>query len=1032
MILSDVAVKRPTIAIVASLLLVVFGIVSFQEVPLRQYPDIDPPVVGVETTYRGAAAEIVDTKVTQVLEEQLSGVEGIKFISSSSSEGNSRIRIEFDIGRDVDAAVNEVQQSVSRVLNALPEEVDPPRVRKSDSNAQPIMWFNLISDDLNGLELTDLANRLLVDRLSIVDGVARIQITGAREYAMRIHLDRKAMAARGVTANEVEDVLRAENVELPAGVLESDERDLSARVERGYRTAEDFSNLVIRRDDSGHLVRLGEVAEVWVGAEEDENLFRREGRPMVGLGIIKQSQANTIDVARRVNEAVERMDGLLPEGTRLETSYDSSVFVDSAVNEVYKTLAIAVALVILVIYLFLGSARATLVPAVTVPISLIASFIFVYALGFTINLLTLLALVLAIGLVVDDTIVMLENIHRRIEEGEPPLLAAFRGARQVGFAILATTLVLIAVFVPLVFLEGNVGRLFTEFALTMAAAVFFSSFVALTLSPVLCARVLRRGHDTGLLEKPLQRLESGYLAGLRRFSRRGLASFGILALCVGLVVLMFRVVPAEFAPEEDTGNLFMSFKGPESSSFERTRETVLEVEDRLMANFDDLHLNRLLLRVPSFFGAGQNNTGVGIVGLVPWGERDESAAEVRQRIYGLVSEVPDGKIQLFSPSGLQPGGGGQPVQVVVGGDTYEQLGEWRGILLEALADHPVIRNPDIDFSVGAQQLQIQVDRDRAAELGVSVSNIGRTLETLLGSRLVTTFMERGEEYNVLVEGSDADFSSPGDIDHVHVRSSRSGELIPLANLVEVTEPAVSLELPRYNRQRALTLSADVAPGHSLDEALAQVRDLVAEQLPPAATIDYKGESLEYINAQGSVLFVFAVAVLVAYLVMAAQFESFLHPFLIMLMVPMAMAGALLGLALTGQTLNIFSQIGLVMLIGLAAKNGILIVEFANQKRDEGLPFEEALFEAARQRLRPILMTTLTTLLGAVPLLLAFGAGAETRFVLGVVVFSGVLLSAVLTLYVLPSFYLILARRSSTPGKVMRTIHELEEPSSTGR
>ncbi len=637
---------------------------------------------------------------------------------------------------------------------------------------------------------------------------------------------------------------------------------------------------------------------------------------------------------------------------------------------------------------------------------------------------------LAIGLVVDDTIVMLENIHRRIEQGEPPVLAAFRGARQVGFAILATTLVLVAVFVPLVFLEGNVGRLFTEFALTIAAAVLVSSFVALTLSPVLCARVLKRGRDNSLLEAPLQRLEDGYLAGLRRFASRRLPGFLVLAVCLGLVVLMIRVVPSEFAPEEDTGNLFMSFKGPESSSFERTRETVLEIEDNLMAEFDDLHLNRLLLRVPSFFGGGQNNTGIGIVGLVPWGERDESAAEVRRRLYGIISQVPDGRVYIFSPSGLQSGGGGQPVQVVVGGDTYEQLAEWRETLLKTFADHPVVRNPDIDFSVAAQQLEIQVNRDRAAELGVSVSTVGRTLETLLGSRLVTTYMEQGEEYNVLVEGADADFASPGDIDHVQVRSDRSGELIPLANLVEVSETAVALELPRYNRQRALTLSADIAPGHTLDTALAAVRQVVQEQLPAAATIDYKGESLEYIRSQGSVLFVFAVAILVAYLVMAAQFESFLHPLLILLMVPMAAAGALGGLLLTGQTLNIFSQIGLVMLIGLAAKNGILIVEFANQKRDEGLAFAEALFEASRQRLRPILMTTLTTLLGAVPLLLAFGAGAETRFVLGVVIFSGVLLSAVLTLYVLPVFYLALARRSSTPGRVAQHIRELEEGNRT--
>ena len=1024
MFLSDTAVKRPTIAIVASLLLIVFGIVSFNQTSLRHYPDTDPPVVSITTDYRGASADIVDTKITRVLEDQLSGLEDIKYINSVSRDGESRITVEFEVGRNVDVAVNEVQQSIGRVLNNLPEEVEIPRVRKSDPNAQPIVWFNLTSDRLDALALSDLARRTIVDRLTIVDGVAQVRISGEKEYAMRIDLKPGELAARGLTAADVEERLRAENVEPPAGRVESASRNLSARIVRGYDRPEDFARLVIRRDAEGRVVRLGDVADVYIGAENDERLFRREGQSMIGLGIVKQSQANTIEVARNAQQAVDGLRPLLPDGVELLNSHDSSIFIEAAITEVYKTLAIAVILVILVIYYFLGTGRATLIPAVTVPISLIASFIFVYAMGFSINLLTLLALVLAIGLVVDDTIVMLENIYRRIEDGEPPLQAGYRGARQVGFAVVATTLVLVAVFVPLVFLEGNLGRLFTEFALTMAAAVVFSSFVALTLSPVLCSRILRR-KDSGdkPLEKVWDRVESFYLGALEKFSRSPVWSLGLIALCGALVLILIRVVPGEFSPEEDLAVLFMSYTGPENSSFAATRKSVLEIEERILAHRDELGIERFLLSAPGF-GSGGNNSATSIIGLELWEDRELSAAEIRNRLYSLLSDIPGGRVFVVVPNPLASGGG-RPVEIVVGADTYEELEEWREILLATLDDHPVLQNVDIDFSVDAQQVQVAVDKDRAAELGVSVSQVGRTLETLLGSRLVTTYTDRGEEYDVVLEVLAGEVTSPEQIKDIYVRSDSSGRPIPLSSLVTIAEKAVSLDLPRYNRRRALTVSADIMPGHTLDTAIAAVTEAVQQQLPESATLDYKGQSLEYMRAGGSVLFVFAVAILVSYLVMAAQFESFLHPLLIMLMVPSAISGALAGLYLTGQTLNIFSQIGLVMLIGLAAKNGILIVEFANQLRDQGMAFRDALFHAARQRFRPILMTSLTTVFGAVPLLLAFGAGSEVRYVLGVVIFFGVSLSSFLTLFILPSLYLHFAGRSNTPGKVSGRIQELE-------
>lgn len=1027
MFLSDLSVKRPTLAIVASALLVVFGIMSFTQLPLRQYPDVDPPIVGIDTTYRGASAEIVDTKVTRVLEDQLSGIEAIRYIDSVSSDGYSRITIEFEIERDVEAAVNDVQQAIGRIMPQLPEAIDAPRVRKADANANPIMWFNLTSDNLNELELSDYARRVIVDRLSVVDGVALVIVGGEREYAMRIYLDRRKLAARELTVNDIEDALRAENIELPAGRIQSDWRNFSARISRVYHSPEDFARLVIKRGADGHLVRLGEVAQISLAAADDESLFHRDGTSMIGLGIVKQSQANTVDVADRAKAEVARINPILPEGMTIESSSDNSIFIASAVREVYVTLAIAMVMVVLVIYLFLGNVRATLIPAITVPISLISSFILVYVLGFTINILTLLALVLAIGLVVDDTIVMLENIHSRIEKGEPPMLAAYHGARQVGFAIIATTLVLIAVFVPLMFLQGNIGRLFTEFALTIAAAVGFSSFVALTLSPVLCSLILKT--DTKRLhfiDAPMRWIEKGYDRALRAEGKSVVFLLSILGVAVVAIALLLTKLPSEFAPEEDSGLMIMVYRGPEGANFNQTRKTVLEIEDKLLANFDALSLERFQLRVPSFGGSAGVNTGMAFVGFVPWEEREKSIMELRPKFYELLSTIPDGRIFMINRSGLTSGGMGQPVQAVIGADTYEELAEWREKILSYFQDHPILQNIDIDFAVNSQQVAVNVDQQRAADLGVSVANVGRTLETMLGSRVVTTYLERGEEYDVILEGLETDFRSPDDLQQIYVRSDRSGELVPLASVVQVAEQGVSPSLPRYNRRRALTLSADIAPGYAMDAAIEAVQTMVREELPSTASIDYKGQSLEYVRASGSVLFVFVLAVVVAYLVMAAQFESFLHPLLILLTVPLATAGALLGLYLTGQTLNIFSQIGLVMLIGLAAKNGILIVEFANQMRDQGKPFEEALFSAALQRLRPILMTSLTTVVGAVPLLLAFGAGAEARFVLGVVIFFGVLVATLLTLFVLPAAYLMLARNSSTPGRVAKKIRVLQE------
>lgn len=1025
--LSDVSVKRPVFATVISLLLVAFGLVAFDRLPLREYPDVDPPIITVRTNYVGASAAVVESKITQRIEDRIAGIEGIKNITSSSVDGLSTVTVEFKLTRDIDAAANDVRDSIGQVLEDLPEEADPPEVQKANADNSPIIWFNLVSDSMDTLALSDYADRFLVDRFSALNGVARVIVGGSMEYSMRIWLDRQALAARDLTVADIEQALRAQNVELPAGTIKSEQRDFVVRVERGYEQAHDFGALVLRRGEDGYLVRLRDVARVEVGAAEDRRLFRGNGIPMVGLGIVKQSNANTLEVARVVKAETAEANRNLPPGTEIKQSFDSSVFIESAIDEVYSTLLIAAVLVVLVIFLFLGDVRAMLVPAVTVPVSLIASSIVLYAFGYSINLLTLLALALAIGLVVDDGIVVLENVHRRLGEGETPLVAAYRGTRQVGFAVLATTAVLIAVFVPITFLDGNVGRLFGEFAIAMAAAVFFSSIVALTLSPVLCAKLLSaRSVHTPLskfVDRLLDRMQRAYGRMLSLALNRQALMLALFVAILATTVLLFTRVPGEFTPREDRGVVFLVINGPEGASFEYTSGYADQIEERLMPLVESGEVSRLLVRAPIGFGAGEvYSQAMSILVLSDWAERRsvwDIIADVRARIGDITG------VQVFAVP-PQPLGGRQAksVQFVVGGGSYEELAQWRDALLTAAADNPGLIGVDSDFKETKPQLRVQVSRARAGDLGVSTAEISQTLETLLGSRRVTTFVYRGEEYDVILEGERALHSSPADMRNVYVRSQTSGELVPLANLITTEERADAASLNRYNRMRAVTIEASVAPGYTLGEALNFLEEVVRKELPPAAIIDYKGESLEYKESGQSIYFVFALSLIIVFLVLAAQFESFIHPFVILLTVPLAVAGALLGLWLAGLTLNIYSQVAIIMLVGLAAKNGILLVEFANQLRDEGMPFREALVHASELRLRPIVMTSITTIMGAVPLLLAFGAGSESRFVIGVVVVCGVSLSTLLTLFVVPAAYLAIARGTGSPEAVARRL-ELE-------
>jgi multidrug efflux pump len=1026
------------LASVLSLLLVAFGLVSFERLPLRQYPDTDPPIVSVETLYPGAAATVVENRITQLIEDRIAGIEGIKTIESASEDGRSRVTVEFEIDRDIDGAANDIRDRVSSVLDQLPAEADPPEIQKVDSNEDVILWLNLTSERMTVPELTDYAERYLVDRFSVLDGVARVRLGGSQIYAMRIWLDRNALAARGITVSQVEDALRAENLELPAGSVESRDRQLSVRVKRPFNTAGDFAKLVLARGVDGYLVRLADVARVERATAEDRTLYRGNGMPMVGIGIIKQSTANTVAVAEAAKAEAGRINPRLPKGMEIKQSYDTSVFIKEAIREVYKTLGIAIILVVAVIFLFLGSLRATLIPAVTVPVSVTATFIVLLALGFSINMLTLLALVLAIGLVVDDAIVVLENVHRRMESfGESRLVAAYRGTRQVGFAVIATTLVLAAVFVPIAFLRGDLGRLFAEFALTMSAAVLFSAFVALSLSAMLASQVLPKIHQERTAGGLPHRVDRAFRAGRRLYTRLLRFLLGqpwILALgllgTLAAVGWLLKHIPSEYTPKEDRGAFTVLVNGPEGASHAYMREYMEEIERRLLPYAERGEAMRILVRSPRAFGTTTTfNDGMVILVLNDFARR-RSAWVIMDEIRADLAELPGVRA---SPV-MRQGFGNRtrkPIQLVIGGGSYEELAAWRDRLIaEIEKDNPGLTGIDWDYKETKPQLQVAIDYDRAADLGVSVGTVGRTLETMLGSRKVTTYLDNGEEYDVILEGEREQQRAPDSLERLYVASARSGALIPLASLVDVSETAQSRSLNRFNRVRAITIDADLAKGLALGDALGYLEGKVREHLPEQARLDYKGQSRDFRASGEGMLFVFALGILVVYLVLAAQFESWVQPLVIMLTVPLAMAGALAGLWVSDQTLNIYSQIGLIMLIGLSAKNGILIVELANQSRDLGVERRAALIDAAEVRLRPILMTGITTAAGAVPLVLAEGAGAESRAVIGIVVLAGVVAATFFTLFVVPIAYDLLAKRSASPGAVRSRLERAlsDEPS----
>jgi multidrug efflux pump len=1030
--IAELSVRRPVFATVLSMLLVIFGLVSLQRLSVREYPDIDRPVVSVTTTYNGASSGVIETKITQVIEDAIAGIEGVLKIESESQDERSQVRIEFDVNRDIDAAANDVRDRVSRVLGGLPNEADPPQIVKSDTNADAVVNIGFSSESMSLLELTDYAERNIIDRLSTVPGVARVGIGGARRYSMRIWLDRLALAARQLTVADVEDALRRENVELPAGRLESVTREFSLRTLVGLETEEDFRKLVISRGADGHLVRLGEIALVERAAENERSYTRLNGQTGLTLSVEAQSKGNTLDIARGVRAEVERLQSSLPPGVTLVVSVDNAVPIEAALREVLIAVAFALASVLAVIFLFLGNLRTTLIPAVTIPVSIIASLMVMYALGYSINVLTLLGLVLAIGLVVDDAIVVLENVHRRAELGAARLIAAITGTREIGFAVIATTLTLASVFVPISFLPGDLGRLFREFGFTLAAAVLFSALVALTLTPMLASKLPEhesRNRVGEAVDAFFRALAGFYERRLRQVVAHPWAVLTVVGGVVGLGALAFRTVPAEFAPNADVGRVFISIEGPEGSSFQYMDGYARRLETIALAEKEKGDIDRVLVRLPGQQGGndprtGDVNSARAFLILAPWHERDRSADEIRATVLAEASTLPGVRVSSGQPASLGRRNTGRPVQAVIGGPDYEQLAAWAETLRERAEGNLGLVNVDTNYRERKPQIRISGDRNRAADLGVSLVTIGRTLETVLGSRVVTTYVDRGREYDVILQARGDLRQTSTDLTNIRVRSTNSAELIPLSSVIQLEETSGTMQLSRFNRLRAIKITADLAPGYTVGEAVQWFSDIVASELPPEATLMWDGETAEYTRTGQQLYWTFLLALVVVYLVLAAQFESFVHPLIIMATVPLALLGAVFGLKLSGQTLNIFSQIAVIMLIGIAAKNGVLIVEFTNQLRDRGEQFIEALVQACVIRLRPILMTSLCTAFGALPLLLASGAGAEQRRPIGVVVFFGMLVSVFLTLFVVPAVYALFARKTRSPHHVSRLVDRL--------
>ena len=1003
--LPEISVRRPVFATVLSLLVLLVGAVAFNGLTVREYPNIDEPTVTVTTTFGGASSEVIETQVTKVLEDSLAGIEGVDIITSISRQEQSQITVRFKLDRDPDSAAADVRDKVSRVRQRLPEDVDEPVIAKVEADATPVVWLALTSESMPALELSDLANRIAKPRLQTAPGAADVRIFGERRYSMRIWLDPDRLAAYNLTVQDAEDALRRSNLEVPAGRIESQQREFNVTAATDLQTPEQFAGIPIRTVN-GQTIRIGDVARVEQAPQDERTTVRYNGREGISLGVIRQATANPLDLSAAVQAMLPQIREDLPDTVRVEIANDNSIFIDRSIKAVYTTIAEAVVLVALVIFVFLRTLRASIIPLVTIPVSLIGTFALMALFGFSINTLTLLALVLAIGLVVDDAIVVLENIYRHIEDGMKPFEAAIKGSKEIGFAVVAMTLTLAAVYAPLMFTPGRTGRLFAEFALALAGAVIVSGFVALTLSPMLCSKLLKHNPKPGrfdaFMERQLNRMSDGYERLLGATLKVRWLMVAVMLVSAAGSWLLLQSTRQELSPMEDRGVVLASINGPDGATLAYTQKYAQAIEGMAQTypEFD---------RIFTIVGNPSVAQGSVIMRGAAWEDRDRTTMEIARDLAPKVAALPGISAFPITPPSLGQGFRERPVNfVIVTNDSYQNLSGVVRQFQDRLAQNPGFVQVDTDLRLNKPEIRLDVDRERAADMGVSVDAIARTVETMLGGRTVTRYKRDGEQYDVVVQTVSASRTTPEDIDRLFVRG-RGDAMIPLASLVKTSEVVVPRELNHFAQRRSATITSNLSPDYSLGEALDYLDQISAEVLPPGYTTDLNGQSREFRSASGSLAIVFVLSLVFIYLVLAAQFESFVDPFIIMLSVPLSMLGALLALKLAGGTLNVFSQIGLITLVGLITKHGILIVEFANQLREEGVERIEAVRRAAAMRLRPILMTTGAMVLGAIPLALATGAGAESRQQIGWVIVGGMSLGTLLTIFVVPTMYSLLSR-----------------------
>jgi len=1025
MFITELSIKRPAVSWVMSLILIVFGLFVFWKLPVRELPNgIQPPVVQVQINYKSASASVVDQEVTQVVEDVIGGAAGIKNIDSKSENGRSTINVEFDTSIDLDNAANDIRERVARVVDNLPTESDPPQILKRAAGFTTTMWLSLSSSTWSDLELGDYADRYLVDQFSSVKNVGRILVGGLRELSIRVWVDPIKLAANDLTIKEVELAMRGENISLPAGTLEADNIDLTLNLDKSYNDINSIKQLPIKKTGN-KVILLSDVANIEFGPVSEKTLFKSQTKDQVnlktvGIGIYARSGASTVELSDDIKKKIIEVKKILPDGLDLRVSFNRANYVEAAIQEVYKTLLIAFILVVLIIYLFLGNLKAVIVPAIALPVSLIASFLGLYIFGLSINIFVLLSFILAIGIITDDSVIMTDAIYRRIENGETPLVAAYKGSKQITFAIIATTLILVAVFLPLIFIEGISGTLFRETAIALSFSIIVSSFVALTLSPMLASKFLTKRISKKFLIKKFEIIFLNFSNFYREtleiavYKTKTISFFIILIIISS--ILLFSFSKKELLPQEDRGAYLIIGFTDEGSSFEYTQEQAQKVEARLipLLQAKDSPYSRFIMRVPGFGSSANSYNSFIIIALLDhWKNRKKGQEVVIREAIGKIVTLPQAIAFPISPQSIRVSNYNKPVQMVIYGSTYEELEEIQSKVIEKLRSNRNLSRIESDYNRNKPEVKLIIDQSKAKDLGVSTRSIGETLETLYGGKRITTFNRLGKEYPIIVQQYLSDRRNKEGISKISVRSETNGKLISLANLVNFKEEGTAKELARYNRQRAVTISANISESYTLTEAIKFLEEVMAD-IAPENQITWKGKSEEIKETSNELFIIFALALLTSYLVMAATFNSFIHPFIIFLTVPLAIFGGLVFILFLNSSVNIFSQIALIILIGISTKNSILIVDYANQIRTTGKSIEAAVKEACSVRFRPIMMTSLSTMIAMLPLIIGNigpGAGEGSRLAIGSTILGGMIISTFFTLYVTPSMYLALAKNT---------------------